>query len=74
MTTITHRAFGGVIPDHKRIPDDALGADHLRWERAHQKRELAAYLKGHKVFTHGRDAMRNPLRFNVREILTTTTK
>jgi hypothetical protein len=76
MATRTVRTgFGGVLPDHKRIvPADPLDREDVereqkeRWLRAIQKKELAAYLKGHKRFTHGRDEFRNPLRYNVREL------
>lgn len=46
--------FGGVLDDHKRIPDDAENREALKWERAHQKKELKAYLKGSTRFQHGR--------------------
>jgi len=64
----TRSAFGGVIPDHKRIPDNHENVGRLQWERAHQQRELAAYLKGHSYFRHGFDALHNPLWYKVRVV------
>ncbi len=64
--------FGGVIPDHARIPDDAENREQLLWERGHQQRELKAYLKGNALFSHGRvpafPVGFRPVQYRVREL------
>ena len=50
----TRRAFTGEIPDHKALDPKSDTYAQDKWQRAHEKRRLRAYLRGHSLFAHGR--------------------
>ncbi len=54
------RRFGGLLLFGKAACADKETANH-------QKRHLKAYLKGQKVFTHGRDNAGHPKQYYVNE-------
>lgn len=49
------RIFPFDLPSDEAIKDDDPHYHRRKWERAHEKKRLAAYLKGKRVFAHGRD-------------------
>lgn len=53
------REFTGIIPADICIDPSDPKYMALKWERAHEKKRLAAYLKGKKYFSHGRHVVFN---------------
>lgn len=53
-STTARRHFPGVLPEHKALDPKSETYAHEKWQRAHEKKRLAAYLKGRDLFSHGR--------------------
>lgn len=50
----TRRSYPGTLPSDKALDPNSESYGPDKWARAHEKRRLRAYLKGHQYFAHGR--------------------